>query len=169
MNKRGRKAGEASFADTIVAEGGDEVVFRRVAAGETVKSIMASYGRDRDCWYTWVRAGGEGRRRRWEEAKQQSADALVDEATEILDGAADATATAQVTIAKERASHRRWLASVRDRDAYGDRNSPAVQLNIQALHLDALRKMGSMDLLPSAPGQRSSRFFAEETEPEEEA
>jgi hypothetical protein len=164
---RAPKAGGMSFAAKIAAEGGDEVVFRRVAAGETIASIMESYARDRDCWYTWIRAGGDKRRTRWEEAKKQSADALVDRAGEILDGAADANSTAQVMIAKERASHRKWLASVRDRETYGDRNGPAVQVNIQQLHLDALRKLGSMELFSPASRQITGAMATVEIEEED--
>lgn len=150
--KRGRKPGQLTFTQRIEAEGGDAVVFQEIAAGKTIREVMAARGYERDQWYCWIQAGGEARRAAWEQAKLASADALVEQAGEILDQAAEVTNSARATIAKERAAYRRWLASCRDQEAYGDRAGGAqVVLNIGQLHLDALRRCGSMSLRPKAP------------------
>jgi transposase-like protein len=146
-------AGRETFEKMIAGTGGDHVVFSRIASGETIASIAKSFGRDRDTVYRWLNI--EERRRAWEDAKRASADALVEAGLEIIDDPTAGETTARVQHAKSRAEYRRWLASCRSEE-YRDHNSPVVQLNIQQLHLDALRKLGSMDLFP-----REQRTIAE--------
>ena len=160
--RRGRPAGEPTFAEQVEAAGGDSVVFARIAAGETVGAIMASYDRDRDQFYVWIRAGGEERRQVWEDAKKASADALVETGLEIIDDTSAGESTARVQLARARAEYRRWLASCRNRDEYGERAGPTVQVSIQQLHLDALRKLGSMEFFPPAPRQINGSSVAVE-------
>jgi hypothetical protein len=140
--KRGRKTGEPTFDQMVQEAGGDEVIFGRIAQGETVESVMQSHGRGRKMFYAWIRTGGEERRERFEEAQRLSAEALVDQGGEILDQAAAAGSTAQVMAAKSRAEWRKWLAGVRAPDTYGDKSGVQISVNIGQLHLDALRVAG---------------------------
>lgn len=88
--KRGPKAGQPTFAQQVEAEGGDEIILARIREGETVTAIMESYGRTRDMMYLRVKQGREERRRAFEEAKRVGAEALVEQAQEIIDKAAGA-------------------------------------------------------------------------------
>lgn len=76
------------------------------------------------------------------EARQEHADALAEEALQIADGLADDVRTKeQIAIAKERIDVRKWLATVNNPDRYQqNKNGPTVTININQLHLDALKK-----------------------------
>ena len=129
---------------------GELEIMERVGAGETSKSIAESYGVSYELLRRWLNLHPE-RRRAYDAAKADSADALVEEAGEILDDA-DAESGPSVQKAKSRAEHRRWLASKRDRQQYGDDAKANVQVNVDlsSLHLDALREVGHMDHAPLA-------------------
>lgn len=146
MSTPGRKPGKPTFAERVAADGGDEIIFRRIASGELVTDIMESYGYSRDMMYQWINQGGEARRQAFEDAKRQSAEALAEQAGRIIDAAADATSTAAVMVARERMGYRKWLAGIRDRETFGERAGAEIQVNIGQLHLDALRARGSVRL-----------------------
>ena len=131
------------LADRIAAEGGDSVILGRVASGEAVKAIAEDHGVSYETLRKWINATPE-RRTAYEQAKSDSADALVEEAGEILDTADDTSAPA-VTKAVKRADHRRWLAGKRDREQYGDEKGLGqVAGDLGALFLGALQAAGSM-------------------------
>ena len=79
-------------------------------------------------------------------ARTLSADAMADDALEILDmlQSQPLLSNAEVSLATSRANFRKWLASVRNRAEYGEREKAGVSLNvsIRQLHLDALRAGG---------------------------
>lgn len=131
------------LADRIESDGGDDVILGRVASGEAVKSIAADHGVSYETLRKWINATPE-RRTAYEQAKSDSADALVEEAGEILDDA-NTDSAPQVTKAVKRAEHRRWLAAKRDREQYGDdKGLGQVAGDLGALFLGALRQAGSM-------------------------
>lgn len=77
------------------------------------------------------------------EARQEHADALAEEALQIADGMADVVNISKETIAvaKERIDIRKWLATVNNPNRYQQNKSgPTVTININQLHLDALKK-----------------------------
>jgi transposase-like protein len=132
------------LAERIEADGGDLVIFDRIGSGEAVKRIAEDYGVGYETLRRWINKSDE-RRKAYEQAKRDSADALVEEAGEILDNAPTDSAP-QVTKAVKRADHKRWLAGKRDREQYGDDKGAQVNVNLDlgALHLDALRAAGRM-------------------------
>ena len=138
------------LAGLIVDDGGDAAVLDRVADGEPMVDIAKTYKISRSTLMRWVKKD-EARHAAYLVAKSESADALVEEAGEILDGASTETGP-DVQKAKERAAHRRWLASKRDRAQYGDDAKAliAVNVDLSSLHLDALREAGHMDQIPEA-------------------
>ncbi len=146
------------LADRIEADGGDDVVLGRVASGDTVKAIASDYGVGYDTLRRWLNASEE-RKTAYLEAKRDSADALVEEAGEILDKA-NTDSAPQVTKAVKRAEHKRWLAGKRDREQYGEDKTGAqvnVNLDLAGLHLDALKAAGSMadhEQIPEADWER---------------
>lgn len=77
------------------------------------------------------------------EARQEYADKLADEALDIADGMAgiDGITREQVAVAKERIDVRKWLAAVNSPDRFRQNNNgPSVTININQLHLEALKK-----------------------------
>lgn len=78
-----------------------------------------------------------------DEARREQADALAEEALQIADNMADATGITreEIAVAKERIDVRKWLATVNNPDRYQqNKNGPTVTININQLHLDALKK-----------------------------
>lgn len=75
---------------------------------------------------------------RVQEARQQGAHSMVDQAIDIVDNAAperDAVRKAQA-----QASVRTWVAERWNRKDLGAPKGPAVQISINTMHLDALRR-----------------------------
>lgn len=139
------------LAQQIEEAGGDDAILGRVASGEAVKRIASDYGVSYETLRRWINASEE-RREAYDQAKADSADALVEEAGEILDQAPTDSAP-QVTKAVKRAEHKRWLAGKRDREQYGDDKGANVNVNLDlsSLHLDALRQAGSMEAAQQIP------------------
>ena len=133
------------LAGRIEADGGSSAVIDRVADGETMVDIAKEYNVSRSTLMRWVKKD-EARHDAYKLAKSESADALVEEAGEILDDASTKSGP-DVQKARSRAEHRRWVASKRDRAQYGDdaKALVAVNLDLGSLHLDALRQVGHMD------------------------
>ena len=132
---------------------GEDAFLERVADGETIKSIVADFGVSRGLFYSWVKSGGEAREEKFRAARILSADAMVDDGLEILDALQDLTmlSNAEVSAATSRANYRRWLATVRNREEYGEKAGVNVNLTINQLHLDALRKVGHMPVAGDLP------------------
>jgi hypothetical protein len=127
-------------------EAGEAAIFDRIAEGEPLGKIAASYGLCRDSVYNWIKAGGPAREERWNEAKVRSADALAEQAGDVLDEAVSVTTSAEASIARARSDYRRWLAQVRSAE-YRDQPTVAV-FNLGQLHLDALRAIKSRNHVP---------------------
>jgi transposase-like protein len=166
----------AAFAAEIEAAGGDGVILDRLRSGETVKAIADTYGVSRGMIYLWKKMGGESRADAWEEARKDSAEALLEDAGEILDalavpgenGEAPDPSNAQVSVARERAGHRRYLAEKFNREAFGDRGGAGGVVVLGDLHLEALRSRGTPEALPApADGDvvEADYTIEEETDP----
>jgi hypothetical protein len=131
---------------TRLDEAGEDAIFDAIATGEPLGKIAKKYGLCRDSVYNWIKAGGPAREERWNEAKVRSADALAEQAGEVLDEAVDVTTSAGASIARARSDYRRWLAQVRSAEY---RDQPAVAVfNLGELHLDALRTIKSLNRAP---------------------
>ena len=137
----------------IDARGGETFITDRISAGESVGTICKSIKLpgeaqpiSRPFLYTWRNKGGDERRRGWALAMKVSADAIAEEAGDILDELAveHDPSSAQVALARSRSEYRRWLAKTRDRDKYGEDRQAAVNvnLNIADLHFASLRELG---------------------------
>jgi len=147
----------AAMTKAIEKMGGEEAIFDRLASGETVGSIADSIyipefkrSPSRSYMYMWRRRGGDERVRKWKEAIVHSADALAEEAGTVLDELVGRAATAaDVSLAKSRSEHRRWLATKYNKEKYGDAKAQVeVHLSLGDLHLSALRARGHMDNVP---------------------
>lgn len=128
---------------------GEDVVFARIADGEPVGAVAKSFGVSRQYMYVWRDVAGHKERRRalWEAALKASADAKAEEGESILDTLAERVllvTPADVALARARADYKLRLASVRDRERYGEKaQAVSVNVTVQSLHLDALRLAGT--------------------------
>ena len=126
----------------IADRGGPEYVGEYIASGGTILDLAAELGCSRTYLSRHLYAHPEYRPV-IDEARRQHADALADEALQIADSLADLDAPTKegIAIAKERIDVRKWLATVNHPDRYQqNKNGPTVTININQLHLDALKK-----------------------------
>jgi hypothetical protein len=129
------------FAE-IETRGGAEYLQDYIAEGGTVLDLATELGCSRTYLSRHLNAHPEYKTA-LDDARRESADKLADEALQIADSLADDVEVTreQIAVAKERIDVRKWLATVNHPDRYQqNRNGPTVVLNINQLHLDALRK-----------------------------
>jgi hypothetical protein len=136
----------------VKAAGGWYPILERVAAGEALTKIAEDFGCSRHTMYKLLHKSDK----LWDlfiEARRESAMALAEEGTEILD---DLDAQAVVTredimLAKERVAQRRWLAQSFDRDTFGIQapTGPGGSISLGALHLQVLMTPEKPKALPS--------------------
>lgn len=121
--------------------GGPEYVREYIASGGTILDLANELGCSRTYLSRHLNAQDDYRVVIGE-ARAEQADALAEEALQIADGLADDVRTKeQIAIAKERIDVRKWLATVNNPDRYQqNKNGPTVTININQLHLDALKK-----------------------------
>ena len=132
------------FAE-IETRGGAEYLQEYIAEGGTVLDLANELGCSRTYLSRHLNANPDYKAA-LDEARRENADKLADEALQIADALADIGADPvtkeQIAVAKERIDVRKWLATVNHPDRYQqNKNAPTVVLNINALHLDALRKV----------------------------
>ena len=130
----GKKITRQSYARIQAV--GEDTVLARIANGETMASIAADIGVSRPLLSAWC--NDAKRIDLYAHARRQAASALVDESLDIVDQAE----SDNVQVAKLRADTRKWIASKLDRATWGDDRGPTVAIQINGLHLDALRQGG---------------------------
>ena len=128
-----------SMLQRIETVGGDEWLLEEVAKGRTLRSIAEEVGITQPKLCGYLRE--EKRRELYARAREAAAGALVEQSLEIVDAADPAT----VQVAKLRADTRRWIAGKYDRATWGDDRGPTVAIQINGLHLDALRQSSVID------------------------
>ena len=136
-----------ALVSAIESAGGDDVIFDRIADGEFLTSVAEDWDVSSQLLRKWIRLDPE-RVKRYDAAKHASADALVEDAGEILDKASTLSSQ-HIAKEKSRAEFKKWLATRRDREQYGDDAAQVnVNLNLGQLHLDTLRHKGRVIELP---------------------
>lgn len=120
----------------IKAAGGYGALLERVANGESIGKVAESLGVSRSFLIFTMTKNGKDKEA-FNEARRLSAEAHVERATKISDEVkADRD---HVQRARLQVGHLQWLASKLDRDTWGEVIAPPVQINVNTLHLDALR------------------------------
>lgn len=126
----------------------EDEFWQHVAAGATARELAAICGVwggrppwERTMIYTWLhddedRDGNGGTRwAKFKRMRSQAAHVLAEDSLEILDSASPAT----ISVDRERARTRQWMAERYNRAELGDTKQIGVQLNIGQLHLEALQ------------------------------
>lgn len=117
----------------IAEAGGFNVIYRRVADGETLQEIANSLGIERCVLSTLANKGPN--RQRMIEARTRAATVLVEDARDI----ADRATPEDVQVARLRVDVRTWTAKTWDRQQYGDKPTPQVVVDLREMHLAAAR------------------------------
>jgi hypothetical protein len=119
--------------DKVKGVGGPEEIIRRVADGATLKTIAAELGVSRGLLSTWLNKEFADELKA---ARVQAAGIHAEEALRI----ADESKPEEERCARLRIDTRKWLAGILDRETYGESKAPVVQVNLAALHIDAIRQ-----------------------------
>lgn len=138
---------DATFYRRIAQAGGEYGILTQIAAGTTIKKIADELKIQRPRLVQWLNENPV-RAQSYKKASTESAGALADEAVQIIDTVA--TENAAVQKAREQVNTRKWLAAIRDRSTFAEKNAAELNISIGALHLDALRKLGGPHI-PSQP------------------
>lgn len=136
----------------------EEEIFDRLRGGHYVVRIAADVladtyeeaGKDEPStyyFYAWLDAE-EGRRERFDRARRIAADAMAEDSVRLLDDAREegVQSTAEATLARAQSSSRQWFAGKLNRERYGEGKQAGVEVNVnlQELHLEALKEHGQM-------------------------
>jgi len=113
-----------------------------------VTEAIKKYQVSKRIWYGWLDRK-PGRRDEYKRAQRHFAETLADETIKIADACID---TADAQIAKVRIDARRWMAGKVDPERYGEKQAPAVHINLQSEHLQALKDINGEDALPPSGG-----------------
>ena len=147
----------ARLIAAIKKDGGERYIFDQVIEGIPIKHIMAPYNVTRGMFYWWLQDGGQSRKDTYEIAKSASAEAHVELAGEILEDLVDGCdlTNQQVSLAGKRSDYHRYLARIRDREQFGEKESTAVQINLSIgdSHLAALKELGRMSRIEEIPAE----------------
>jgi len=145
--------------------GGWTPILERIAKGEALTKIAKDYDCSRHTLYKLLHKK-EALWNLFEEARRESAMALAEEGTDILDSLAEPNADGSIRIvtredialARERVAQRRWLAQAFDRETFGIQTpeQSGGKLSIGSLHLQVLmaRSAPAAKQLPSGPQPR---------------
>jgi len=131
----------------IGERGGPEYVREYIAGGGTILDLANELGCSRTYLSRHLNAH-EAYAPVIADARREHADALAEEALQIADNMADNVGISkeQIAVAKERIDVRKWLATVNHPDRYQQNKAgPTVTININQLHLDALKKRNAGD------------------------
>ncbi len=124
----------AELQRKVNENGGITRLLERIAAGETITNIAKEYGVSRPTLSLLLtrKAGTD----KVAAARKEAAAALADQCLNI----ADACNHDNDRAAKQQIGVRQWLAGRMDPEAWGDKQGPLVNVNVEQLHLDALRR-----------------------------
>ena len=118
---------------------GIDAILHQVAAGTSLRVIAGGLDISRPMLSTYL---NQNHREALRQAREHAADALAEQTLDIADQATPDT----VAVAKLRVDSRRWIAAKWDREGYGEAAPKfAVNIDLRALHLDALRKRNAME------------------------
>ena len=114
---------------------GEDKVGELLEAGRSLTDICKVLGVSKKALNEWLespeRAGLLAR------ARTRAADQLAAETLEI----ADSAAPEEVQVARLRTDVRKWLAAKWNPTAYGEQRGPLVNISIDGLHMDSLRRV----------------------------
>ena len=136
------KALRRRILDDIKKQGGAEYIFDQVASGKTMTQLAADYGCSRQYFSTSINSIPEYASV-LAKAKQEAADALVEEGLGMVDALDGGSTTSEIAATREKVQWRKFMASSYNQDRYGTRPQTNVNISVGDMHLDALRKVNS--------------------------
>ena len=144
---------------TLIEAGGPGILCEALAAGQTYSDVAKRFGGSRGALMRWINQLPPDVQQQIRDADTQGASALVEDTLTIADYAAQEIRTDVVreesqdgdlrervkdapllfAAEKERIRVRQWFAERKDKDHWGQKAQVETVVNIQTIHLDALR------------------------------
>ena len=136
------KALRKKILKDIEDNGGPDYLYDLIASGETITKMAASYGCTRSYVSRSLNSVPEYRKA-LEGAREDAADALVEEGKEMVDQLSATSTNNEIAATREKVNFRKFMAGSLNQNKYGTRPQNNVTISIGDMHLDALRKVNS--------------------------
>lgn len=134
---------------------GETVLLEKIASGLTMAGLARELNISNLSLYHWIRKDPD-REERFRQARTIAADQWADECLDIADASDSTSANAD----RLKIETRKWLAGVAAPDKFQAKPATAVQVNVNQLHLDALRQL---NLASSNPHEAHDQIEQEVT------
>jgi AcrR family transcriptional regulator len=115
---------------------GEVVLLEKIASGMTMAGLARELNISNLSLYHWIRKDPD-REERFKQARTIAADQWADECLDIADASDSVSANAD----RLKIETRKWLAGVAAPEKFQAKPTAAVQVNVNQLHLDALRQL----------------------------
>lgn len=144
----------------VAARGGWGPILERIADGEPLSKIAREFNVSRSFMATLLHADEE-RSKLVKGMRATIAAAITEKTLELADGTPDNATREELARADLRIRVRQWLAARYDPAQFGDKKGDVnVQVNIDGLYLDALRR-ANVEQLPALPAAAQPALPAE--------
>ena len=115
---------------------GETVLLEKIASGLTMAGLARELKISNLSLYHWIRKDPD-REERFKQARAIAADQWADECLDIADASDSVSANSD----RLKIETRKWLAGVTNPERFQAKPTAAVQVNVNQLHLDALRQL----------------------------
>lgn len=115
---------------------GESTLLEKIASGMTMAGLARELRISNLSLYHWIRKDPD-REERFKQARSLAAETWADECLDIADAADHVSANAD----RLKIETRKWLAGVTAPEKFQAKPTAAVQVNVNQLHLDALRQL----------------------------
>ena len=136
------KALKKRILTDVADNGGADWLYDQIASGVTVAEIARQYGCTRSYVSRAINSIPEYKSV-MEAAREEAADALVEQGLEMVDGLSAHSTTNEIAATREKVNFRKFMAGSMNQNKYGTRPQSNVTISIGDMHLDALRKVNS--------------------------
>ena len=124
---------------------GEAVLLEKIASGMTMAGLARELNISNLSLYHWISKNPD-REERFKQARTIAADQWADECLDIADASDNVSANAD----RLKIETRKWLAGVAAPEKFQAKPTAAVQVNVNQLHLDALRQLNLASSNPHA-------------------
>jgi AcrR family transcriptional regulator len=138
---------------------GETVLLEKIASGMTMAGLARELKISNLSLYHWIRKDPD-REERFKQARAIAADQWADECLDIADASDNLSANAD----RLKIETRKWLAGIAAPEKFQAKPTAAVQVNVNQLHLDALRQLNLAST--NHDGNSSDPHALEAPEPE---
>jgi 3',5'-cyclic AMP phosphodiesterase CpdA len=115
---------------------GETVLLEKIASGLTMAGLARELNISNLSLYHWIRKD-PNREERFKQARSIAAEQWADECLDIADASDNNSANAD----RLKIETRKWMAGVANPDRFQAKPATAIQVNVNQLHLDALKQL----------------------------